>query len=359
MALEKGKISSSQLIFLVVSEMLGVGFVIPPGATVNQDAWIAIIFALFGGLLLALVQLNLAARFPGKTLVRISELVYGNFLGKLISLLYILFFFHIASLMVIDFSNFFNLLFMTSTPFIVFMISITLVAASGVRNGIEVIARCAQFIIPIVFISTIITGILLAKDFNLENFQPVLEASAPKMAWIVYRTAIFSFSPLHFLMIIPFTNKQGEVKKSVIKATFISASLLIFVAVRNIGVLGITGSIYTYPSFQAVRLINYGEILTRLEILIALNFMGSGFLQYALTFYITTLAGAQLLNLRTYLPLVLPIGVLLTFQLHYYNIVETMEYQNVYPFIATIFHVIIPVMTLIIATIRKLPRGES
>lgn len=238
------------------------------------------------------------------------------------------------------------------------MILITILAASAVRNGVEVIVRCSQVLIPIIFLSIIFTGILLLKDINIENFLPVFETPLKKMFWTVYRVALINFSTTYLLMITPFVNKQEEVKKSIIKASIIAGILFVFISARNLGVLGNSQGIYTYPSFQAVGLINYGQIFTRLEILVALNFFISGFLQYSLFFYGLVLGGAQLLNLRTYLPLVLPIGVLIVFQIHSHNIVENIEYQNVYPIIAIIYHIIIPLITLITAIIRKLS-GEK
>lgn len=358
MSLEKGRISSSQLIFLVMSYMSGISLVIPPGIASKQDAWIAIILGLIEGLFISFIYIYLSNRFPEKTFIEISEIIYGTYLGKLISFVMLLYFFHVGSLIVIDLSYFFNGIFFPGTPVKVFVIVITLVSASAVRNGIEVIARCSQVIIPLIYFTFILIGILLLKDINTENYFPLFETPIKKMAWAVHRTAVFPFAPGLFLMIIPFVNKQGEVKKSIITGSVISALLLIFITLINIGVLGGTASIYTYPTFHTVRLINYGEIINRLEILVALTFLVSGFFHYTLTFYGLTLGSAQLLGLKTYLPLVLPIGVLLTFQLHYYNIIESIEYQNMYPIIATMFKVIIPLMTVVVAIVRKLPGKE-
>lgn len=359
MELEKGRISSSQLVYLVVSYLLGVAVIIPPGAPVKQDAWLAIIFGMVEGIILTWIFLSLSDRFPGKTFIEISHIVYGPYLGKVISFLFIFFLFHVVSLIIIDFSNFFSGIIMPATPFIVFAILITLVAASAVRNGIEVIARCSQVLLSIVLISIIATCILLFKNYNFNNLQPVLSTPPGKMFFITQRVALFPFVPALFMMVIPSVNKQGELKKSVIKGIVIAGFFLTLIAIRNIAVLGNTAGIYTYPSFQAVRIIDYGQVLTRLEVLVALNFLASGFVEISLFFYGTVLGGAQLFNLRTYLPLVLPIGVLITFQLNYYNIAETLEYQEVYPLIALIFKVVIPSITLIVAVIRKLSGDRS
>ncbi len=359
MELEKGRISSSQLVFLVISYMLGVALIIPPGSPIKQDAWLAIIFGLIEGIILTLIYLFLVDRFPGRTLVQINNIVYGPYLGKVISFIYISYFFHISSLIVIDFSNFFSGIIMLGTPFYVFVVLITLISASAVRNGVEAIARCSQVLLPFVFISIMLTFILLFREYNFNNFKPVFETPLKKMVLVSQRVAFFPFASVFFMMILPSVNKQGEIKKSFIKALIVSAFLLILVAVRNIGVLGGTGQLYTYPSFQAVRLIDYGQILTRLEVLVALNFLASGFLQFSLIYYGTVLGTAQLFNLRSYLPLVLPVGILITFQLHYYNIAETIEYQGAYPFLAMIFELVIPLLTLMTTVIRKLPEGEK
>jgi len=93
-----------------------------------------------------------------------------------------------------------------------------------------------------------------------------------------------------------------------------------------------------------------------MEIINALNYFLGGFLEFVLFYYAAVLGSAKVFNLRTYLPLVLPVGILITFQLHFYNIAESIEYQNVFVVIGTVFKLIIPLLTLLIAVIRKLPR---
>lgn len=75
--------------------------------------------------------------------------------------------------------------------------------------------------------------------------------------------------------------------------------------------MGVTAGIQTYPSFEAVRLIDIAHILTRLEILIAINLLTMGFLRISVFFYGTVLGIAQLLDLRSYRLLVFPVGILM------------------------------------------------
>lgn len=55
--------------------------------------------------------------------------------------------------------------------------------------------------------------------------------------------------------------------------------MLITITVRNAAVLGNMASTYTYPSYMAVQVIDIGDILTRVEVFVAINFITMGFIE--------------------------------------------------------------------------------
>lgn len=55
--------------------------------------------------------------------------------------------------------------------------------------------------------------------------------------------------------------------------------MLITITVRNAAVLGDMASTYTYPSYMAVQVIDIGDILTRVEVFVAINFITMGFIE--------------------------------------------------------------------------------
>ncbi|MFZ5944673.1 MAG: GerAB/ArcD/ProY family transporter [Bacillota bacterium] len=93
MKLEGDKISSSQLTFLIIGFTIGSSVIFCPGQAAGHDAWLAVLAGLGAGLFFAIIYTALASRFPGKTLAEFNDLVYGPYLGKVISLGYLWYFF--------------------------------------------------------------------------------------------------------------------------------------------------------------------------------------------------------------------------------------------------------------------------
>ncbi|MBO8169579.1 MAG: endospore germination permease [Thermoanaerobacteraceae bacterium] len=358
--LEKGKISSSQLTFLIAGFTLGSSLILSPGLVAGHDAWLAVLAGLGSSLLIAFIYTTLAVKFPGKTLVQINDIIFGPYLGKLITIGYLWYFFHLASLVLRNFSDFFVGLIYPETPIIVFLIFITLTCASAVRNGIEVIARTSIILLFVTACATFLTTVLLVKDMEFTNLLPVLDLPLKQFIKASYAATTFPFGEtVVFLMVIAFLENTKQAKPSVTLGLILAGILLVVASVRNISVLGVTEPIHTYDSYQAVRLINIGEILTRLEIIVVGNFLAMGFLKISVLYYGTVLGTAQLLNLRSYLPLVLPIGILMVILsiLQFESTIENIHFAfDIYPYYVIPFQFGIPLFSLIVAVVRGLPK---
>lgn len=129
------------------------------------------------------------------------------------------------------------------------------------------------------------------------------------------------------------------------------------IAARNAAVLGPMAEITTYPSFLAAQAIDVLDVFTRVEVLVAINFITMGFLKISILLYGTVLGLAQVFNLKSYRPIIFPVGILMVI-LALTNVGNTIEMfdfaQKAYPIYAVPFQIGIPLMTLVVATLRKL-----
>ena len=121
MSIEKGKISSQQLFFLIAgfveASALLIDFTV--GIT-EQQTWMVILAGLIITTPFVLSYVALAKSFPGMNLVQINDMVYGRFLGKVISLYYIFFFSMTLSFNIRDVGELYITFLMQDTPFIFF-----------------------------------------------------------------------------------------------------------------------------------------------------------------------------------------------------------------------------------------------
>lgn len=360
MSLEQGRIGNWQFIILMMGFLFGSSIILVPGTQANHDAWIAIILGMPGGILVALVYVFLCNRFKGKNLIEIHEIVYGPFLGKLISLVFLWFIFHMGSLITNVFISFFEITTLPQTPDAVLMVLIVFVSVYAAQKGIEVIARCGFVIVLTAIIAFLGSSVFLIKEFHLSNFFPAFEAPLKEMLIAAYGAVAFPFAEtVIFAMIIPCLNRKHSIIYPVVTALLLGGLFITGISIRNIGVLGPMNGIYYYPTFQTDRLIDVGNFVTRLEIITVSGFLTLGFIKISVILYATALGSAELLGLRTYRPLVPPIGILMVIValLNFKNFSDGIRFsQQIYPIYAFPFELGIPLLTLTVALIRKLPK---
>jgi spore germination protein KB len=235
------------------------------------------------------------------------------------------------------------------------------ICALAAAYGLEAIGRCSQILVKIVVSLFIFLVVLMFPLFKPANLMPVLETPLPKLLLAGYESAIFPFgSTVVLLMILPYINGKQSAGLASFRAVILAGMLLIVSAIRIIGVLGPTAQLYFYPSFAATRLIDIQHFLTRLEVFPALIFWTAGFIRIVVLFYILALGTAQLLNLKSYRTLVIPLWLmvsLLSVQ-NFDTVTENLTFASkIFPFYATPLLVVFPLLTLTVAAIRRLRNG--
>lgn len=362
MRIEKGAISSSQLMFLTAAFVQGSSLLIAftHGIT-KQDTWLVVLSGFAVMLPFLWAYLSLAQKFPEKNLVQIMDIVYGPFLGKLISAIYISFPLQLISTNLRYIGEFFLTYMYPETPLIVILIMFTSVCVWAVRGGIEVISRISVITVVITFIVDFVTSFLLVNEMEFTNFLPAFELS---MKDFIQGTHIMVSIPygelVVFLMIIPYLNKIKQARSSVLLGLIFGAAALLILTIRDIAALGILSTVMVSPSFEAVRLIDIGNIITRMELLVAVVLLITVFIKVCVFLYASVLGIAQLLQLKTYRPLVLPVGILgvsFTVLIHEHAL-EQARAADIWPSYAFLF-LLIPIVTLLIGKIRNLPQNQG
>lgn len=363
MKIEKGIISSSQLTFLFIglleASTLTGAFI--SGIT-KQDTWIVLVAGFTIELFLLLVYTSLSKRFPDKNLIEINNEVYGKHFGKVMSLLYIYYFWFIIPANLRFIADFFSNYLFQETDISVFAIAIVMVCIYTIKKGIEVIARAGLILCIVTMIVALFITIITIKDMCLTNFLPIFQINLKEF---ILGTNIIVSIPcgeiVGFLMIFPYVNDIKQVRKSAILGYIIGGVYFLSVTLRNIAVLGNIGSIHVLQTYQVSKLINVGEIITRTEILIAVVLLFIVFIKISIFYYAIVLALAQFFKLSSYKSLVIPVGIIsivLANSMFNSPVEESYAAISIYPIYAIPFVIIFPVISLIIASIRKLPAGR-
>jgi spore germination protein KB len=363
MSIEKGKISSQQLLFLIAGFVQGSVLLIDftVGLTEHQT-WMVILAALAITTPVVLSYAVLAKRFPGMNLVQINDMVYGRFLGKVVSVYYIFFFLMTLSFNIRDVGELYTTFLMPDTPFVFLLVVFTATCTYAVTKGIEVLARISHlFVVTGIFI-LISTFIFLIDQMDFSKFLPFFELPFIRIFQGIHIVSMIPFGEtVAFLMIMGCLNNTEHVVKNTFFGLLIGAVSLLIGAARNTAVLGRTQTIWTSPSFQSIRLIDIGTVLTRMDFLIGIGQTILIFLKCSLFFYVLVVAISQLLGLKSYLPLVLPLAaieVIIAATVYQSPVDHTMITQNAGIIYSTPLVFIIPPLSLLIAKIRGLPKSE-
>jgi len=363
MNIEKGKISSQQLIFLIAGFVEGSALLIDFTVTITEhQTWMVILAALAITAPVILSYVALAKRFQGMNLVQINDLVYGRFLGKVVSIYYIFFFSMTLSINIRDVGELYITFLMQDTPFIFFLIVFTATCAYAVIKGIEVLARVSHLIVVTGMFVIISTFILLIDQMDFSNFLPFFELPLIKIIQGIHIVSSIPFGEtVAFLMIMGCLNKTEHAVKNTFFGLLIGAASLFIVAVRNTAVLGGTQTIWTSTSFQSIRLINIGTVLTRMDFLIGIAQTILIFFKCSIFFYVLAAALSQLFGLKSYLQLVLPLAgieVIIAATVFQSPVDHAMITQNAGIIYCTPLIFVIPPLSLLIAKIRGLPKSE-
>jgi spore germination protein KB len=362
--IDRGEISSLQLMFLVTGFLQGAHLLIAFATGITRhDTWLSVLTAIAVCIPIVLVYTTLAQKFPGKSLMQMNDIVYGPFIGKLISVAYIWYFLLLAALNLRTVGNFVRTYVMPETPMPAILIMFIFVCAWAVRKGIEVIARCSFIFVIISAVLVLTVTVLLVKDIKFTNLLPVFDIPAAKFIQGTHIIATIPFCQIvTFLMITPYLNKTDQAKRSVILGLLLGGFQLFVIVARDAAVLGITATIMGSPSFQATRSIDIAGILTRLDILVAIVLLITLFLRVSIFYYATVTGIAQLLRLHSYLRLVFPFGIIITsLAVMVYD--SAAEHVNtsatIWPVFSFPFEILIPVISLIIAAVRGFPKNRG
>ena len=173
--MEKEKIKASQLFMLVVLFEMGSAILVGLGADTKQDAWIAILLGLAGGIVLFLVYYRLFLYYPDLPLTSYLQKITGKWIGRVLALLYIIYFIYCATRVLRDFGALLTTTIYTSTPLLVINALMILTIIYGIHKGFEVIARVGELFFLLIYLMAIIGFGLIAISglIHLENLQPI------------------------------------------------------------------------------------------------------------------------------------------------------------------------------------------
>lgn len=365
MNMDRSQISGTRFMFTIIcflqSSALLTSFL---SSITKQDSWLPVLFSIVFTVPLILVYRGLMVAFPDKTLLGMFDAVYGPVLGKILGICYVWYFLILSTLNLKDLGDFTKLTVMSETPEVVLMLLCVFVVIWAIRHGLKVVTRYSALFTFVQFFIVIISIIFMFREIDFKNFLPVFDL--PTIQYVQATHIMMTIPVGELVVLLMMTPCVKLSKKAATKYWLlgVGAGMLTLMAVllRDIGVLGNVMHMFTLPGLVSMRLVSLGEALSRVEILFAVALMMLMFFKVTILCYAATIGIAHLFKTKDYqyLALVIGIFVVIIAPILYPNGVAHMQSaRKITPFMWTPFEIILPLLTLILAKIRKLPKKEE
>ncbi|WP_408955389.1 endospore germination permease [Natroniella sp. ANB-PHB2] len=298
--IKKEQISNRQLIFIIIHNAVGTGFLSLPRSlaeVAQRDSWLPIIIS---GMLWSIgffLLYKLAIKFPNETLISYSDKVVGPYLGKIISLSYILYATLVTGLIARISMTILASVKLPKTPIPITLALFLLTGFYLVSRGTKALARLDEFLF---FALTPIFLVLapMALNINLINFRPMFECEPLKVIEATYLT-MYSFLAVDIMFIIfPFIKEQKKALKSSLIGLLVVTLTYFFITVLVIGFYGVEAIQYiTWPTLTILKALNV-PFFGRLEFLFFFLWIAIAFTSFAPYFYISSYGLADLFNFK-------------------------------------------------------------
>ncbi|HEY8909118.1 MAG TPA: endospore germination permease [Desulfosporosinus sp.] len=311
---EKGIINTKQfvwMLFLIITSFAAMQL---PGMLIMQagrDAWLSAIGGWFGDIMLALVYAYMGIRFPGENFVQYSITILGKYLGRMVGILFPLFFLLVCALELRGLSQLVGTVFLPQTPFNVILVSSYLVCAYIGRKGIEVIARITEILGPLYFLSIITLSSLVLPSFHIAKLKPQFdEGMAPFLVGSSLALVCLGVC-IMMGMYIPLCNRPEKGFLAKFSACSLGALVLCLITAVSVGVFGIEDAQYMFsPGLQLTKMINFSNYFERVEMIWLLILVGSAIVASSTLLWAFGQGVAQIAGLKTYKPLIYPATLL-------------------------------------------------
>ncbi len=349
-------ISKRQALCIIMLFLFGSTVVVGASPDSEQDSWISLIMAAVSVMPLVLVYARIIHLFPGKDFFEILEALFGKFFGKVIIVLISWYALHLTSLVLRNFTEFIQIVAMPETPQLPLMIAMLLTAAYIAKSGIETLGRWSVVVLPLVVFIILLTTALSFSKMDFSNILPVMEHDFGTLAKGAFGIYTFPFAEtVLFLGVASAIKKNDSPYKIYFNASLLAAILLLIVMLRNLEVLGPASVVSSYfPSYVAARIIEVGDFLSRIEIVIAMNFVLTGMVKITVCLMAAAKGTARLFGIADYRRMVMPIGVLVVAlcAIVYDSTMDMFSFMPVYQYYALPFQVVIPIIVWIMAEVK-------
>jgi len=285
------KINANQYMWLIVLFVLGSTIQSNIAAGAGTDMWLVYLVSLLVGIFFAAMYYRLLKLHDFLSLPAILENIFGYWGGKILCVLFALYFLARSDMVGEITTEMANDLLMHNAPRRLTVGILLFSTLYACHKGLRTIGRSGEIIslvIGICLLPFLLTA-FSAEAFLFKNLRPILTTGAQVFWKKTFAVSITPFTEIGLFAVLAckVDKRQHQVIfKQMVKALVISALLLILVGTINLSILGkhLVASL-KYPFYNAMMLTGIHGVLERLDPLAVVIIVTSSFYKVALLFY--------------------------------------------------------------------------
>ncbi len=323
-----------------------------------QDSWVCIVIGFSLSLLLFSLYAAVIELYPGRNYYDniIKACGCGGIPGKILVLILSLYSLFTGALLLREQTEFIHIVNLSGTPLLAIEAALTGTAVFVMRTRMNVLARLAKFLLPILIVISGITVVLSVKDWHFSHLKPFLSTGFPGIAG----GSLLVLS-LPFGECVVCASMFGQLERSAKpfrvfrNGALIGAAVILWSNMRNILILGYSNGLYAFSSYTAVSVVALGEFFTRIEVMIGIVLLFSGLAKICVFLFSCTSGFAKVLGLKDYEPLSAA-GGLLILSVAMFIVKDSQELLKFIPLIPCYslpIQILVPLAALIAGKLRN------
>ncbi len=277
----------------------------------HQRAWLATMPATLTGVWSILVMIELAKRHPGRNLVQYSSDILGPWLGKLLGVVFMCQALIYTTKVSAEAMTFISMFALPRTPKHVVLGLFLFACAIATWAGIEVLARCAETLIPILIGFSLFVFVFLLPNMHPSFIRPIL---GPHWLETIFQASIVpsgwygEFLLMGFLL--PHIKDVHKVRRSILWLLVGLGAFVTLVALQSTMVAGPLIEKFIYSYYITARYISLGDFFERIDPLIISIWMYGMIIKTAVCLYVLSICVVYLCDLEDHRLVVIPVTLL-------------------------------------------------
>lgn len=348
----RDKITPRQAACMLLLFELGSSLVTGGSMKAEQDSWFTALIGLAMSVPLLLLYARLHALCPDGDLYDMACQALGKPVGSAVTLAFSLYAFHLGGLVIRNFTEYIQVLSLPETPQPVCAVCIAALAYLSIRSGLEVPARSAEFVTPI---ACAIVGILLALTANkmdFSNLRPVLGHDPRLLLSDGYASLTFPFgeSVLFLSVFCAVKEPSSSYRKCYLWGVLLAGAILTVLIAGNIAVLGVPiARALFFPSYETVGMVDVGNFISRIEVLVSGNFVIFGLMKVTVCLYVGCRGVSRVLGGKGFqaAAAIAAAGMVVFSQMVYSSTMQMFTFLDLYKRYAPAFEIALPLVLLL------------